>query len=187
MRGASYAKDSIVVVVYADGRENQDYDLWWRASYDYGNTWTDEERLTYLPGGAVWPELCGWGNDIYLFWVQIEPDTGNLYHQRVYFKKGTYVNVKEKDKEIKDDLKIICSSILFLPSDIKFFVKEGIKYSLSLIDLNGRKIKVLKEGIGKGLESIYLENVKEGSYFIVLEGNEKNLKRKITILKRGNK
>jgi hypothetical protein len=184
--GASYAKDSIVVVVYTDERDNPsqypwEFELYWRASYDYGNTWTDEQRLTYHPGEAVWPELCGWGNDIYLFWVEMEDS------QKLYFKKGTYVNVKEKDKEIKDDLKIICSSILFLPSDIKFFVKKGIKYSLSLIDLNGRKIKVLKEGIGKGLENIYLENVKEGSYFIVLEGNGKNLKRKITILKRGNK
>jgi len=183
---AAYAKDSIVVVVYPDGRENEDYDLWWRASYDYGNTWTDEERLIYLPGGAVWPELCGWGDDIYLFWVQIEPDTGNLYHYRIYFKKGTYIDIKEKDKE-KDNLKIICPGVLFLPSNIKFFVFEGIKYSLNLIDLNGRKIKVLKEGIGKGLENIYLEDIKEGNYFIVLEADEKILKKKITILKRRDK
>jgi len=177
---AAYAKDSIVVVVYPDGRENEDYDLWWRVSYDYGNTWTDEERLIYLPGGAVSPELCGWGNDIYLFWVQIADS------QKLYFKKGTYVDIKENYKKITD-LKIISSSILFLPSNIKFFVFEGIKYSLNLIDLNGRKIKVLKEGMGKGLESIYLENIKEGNYFITLEADEKILKKKITILKRGDK
>ena len=98
-----------------------------------------------------------------------------------------FFGVKEKDKEVKDNLKIICPSILFLPSNIKFFVNEGIKYSLSLIDLNGRKIKVLKEGIGKGLESIYLEDIKEGNYFIVLETDEKILKKKITILKRRDK
>ena len=184
-KGAAYAKDSIVVVVYPDERDNPgqypwEFELYWRASYDYGNTWADEKRLTYHPGEACWPELCGWGNDIYLFWVEKEDS------QKLYFKKGTYIDVKEDDKK-HHDLEIISLSILFLPSNIKFFVNKGIKYSLNLIDLNGRKIKVLKEGIGKGLENIYLEDIKERNYFIVLETDEKILKKKITILKRRDK
>ncbi|MEO0276471.1 MAG: sialidase family protein, partial [candidate division WOR-3 bacterium] len=53
-----YARDSIVVIVYTDERHNpgqSDFEIYWRASYDYGNTWTDEERLSFITGNSMWP------------------------------------------------------------------------------------------------------------------------------------
>ena len=178
-----YAKDSIVVVVYTDDRHNPghwNFEVYWRASYDYGNTFTEEERLTYGGGECQCPILCGWGNNIYLFWV--DNRTGRY---EVFFKKGVYTNIKEQSSKINSEIKILSSNILILPQKIKFFVKEGEKYSFSLFNLNGQKILNLKEGIGKGIDEIILDKISSGNYFLILETKEKIFREKILILKGG--
>ncbi len=181
-----YAKDSIVVLVWMDERDNpgqSDFELYWRASYDYGNTWTTENRLTYAPGDSRWPALTGWDNEIYLFWVDTRTDS-----VEIFFKKGIYTDIEESYSTVdKKDVKFLSSNVLFLPDRIRFFVKEGQKYYLNLFDLDGRKILTLKEGVGRGKEEIILDKVNSGSYFLILETQTKTLKRKITILKGGKK
>ena len=88
------------------------------------------------------------------------------------------------EKENKE-INIFSSNIFLLPQKIKFFVNKGKEYSLNLLDLQGRKILNLKQGIGKGKEEIILENINPGNYFIVLKTKNKNLKKKILILKGG--
>ncbi|MEO0231795.1 MAG: hypothetical protein ABIM29_04565 [candidate division WOR-3 bacterium] len=177
-----YTNGEFVILVWKDNRINggTDFDLFWRASFDGGNTWTEEKILsdtsTYIYIGFC---ATGYGDDIYVFWSDSNRDG-------LFFKKGIYVNVEEKYglKERKE-INILCSNILFLPQKIKIFVKNGIKYSLNLLDLQGRKILTLKEGIGKGEEEIILKEISLGSYFLILETKAKIFKRKILILKGG--
>ncbi|MEM1974105.1 MAG: T9SS type A sorting domain-containing protein, partial [Thermoplasmata archaeon] len=180
-----YAKDSIVILVWMDDRDNpgqDDWNIYWRVSYDYGNTWTDEERLSFITGNSMWPCLTGFGNEIYLFWVEEEYSLGL---EELYFKKGTYLGIKEVKN---DDIKFLSSNILFLSNRvIRVYIKRGERFSLDLFNLNGQKIKTLKEGISKGNEEIVLDKISPGNYFLILKTSSEILKRKILILKGGER
>ncbi len=179
-----YTNGEFVILVWKDNRINggTDFDLFWRASFDGGNTWSNESILSDI-SAIVSTTFCltGWENDVYLFWSDMREE------EEIYFKKGTYINVKESKygKDKNKEINIFSSNIFLLPQKIKFFVNKGKEYSLNLLDLQGRKILTLKEGIGKGEEEIILKEISLGSYFLILETKAKIFKRKILILKGG--
>lgn len=180
-----YATNKFVLLIWKDNRFNGgiDFDLFWRMSVDGGNTWSNEELLSDT-SARVGVGFCitGWENDVYIFWSDERNNDLALY-----FKRGKYVSVEERENKTIKDINIFSSNILFLPQRIKFFVDKRKKYSLNLLDLQGRKILTLKEGIGKGEEEIILKEISSGNYFIILETNEKILKKKILILKGGER
>lgn len=98
------AGDVGTFVVWNDARhlDSSNVELYLRASFDDGQTWEPEERVTFAVGASAEPYLVLDGNTLYLFWIDTRDGLG---YYEIYFKKGTinmtvvgneYLNIPDK-------------------------------------------------------------------------------------------
>jgi len=80
--GAVYCEDSLLSAVWMDRRFGGGNDeVFTRTSFDYGTTWTDEERLSYGEDHSYEPISCKTGDKIHVLWGDIRPDSPGLYYR----------------------------------------------------------------------------------------------------------
>jgi len=72
-----------VFIVWDDGIETDDYEIFFRASYDYGSTFRDTINLSNTTGESIEPDIAISGRNIYVVWEE-----GELSQHEVYFSRS---------------------------------------------------------------------------------------------------
>ena len=85
------ADGSNVYVVYGDHRHGRDeVEIYLTISYDHGNTWSKEKRLTDLPHASWVPAVAAGDNNVYLAWIDTRDGNEELYFKTSYDKGETW-------------------------------------------------------------------------------------------------
>jgi hypothetical protein len=144
--GSVYIKDSLLVATWQDTRfEGGNNEVMVIFSHDYGQTWTDEERLSYADYDSHAPISCATGNKIHVLWGDMRLNAPGLYY---CVNDPSTAIIKEENPKPKN---IYLSSY---PNP--FNAQTLITYNnieggdLSIYDITGRLIRTLtvngKEG-----------------------------------------
>jgi hypothetical protein len=79
--GSVYVKDSLIVATWQDTRfEGGNNEVMAILSFDYGQSWTDEERLSYADYDSHAPVSCVTGDRIHVFWGDMRLNAPGLYY-----------------------------------------------------------------------------------------------------------
>ncbi|UCC80391.1 MAG: T9SS type A sorting domain-containing protein [Candidatus Zixiibacteriota bacterium] len=80
--GAIYCEDSLLSAVWMDARFGGGNDeVYARTSYDYGITWSDEERLSFGDDHSYTPISCKTGEKIHVLWGDQRSTAPGLYYR----------------------------------------------------------------------------------------------------------
>lgn len=71
-----------VFIVWDDGIETDDFEIFFRASYDYGSTFRDAINLSNTTGESIEPDMAISGRNIYVVWEEKEPSEYEVYFSR---------------------------------------------------------------------------------------------------------
>ena len=80
--GSVYVEDSLIVATWQDDRymDDNNNEVFARYSIDYGQTWTDEERLSYGDYDSHAPIACKTGDRIHVLWGDMRREAPGLYY-----------------------------------------------------------------------------------------------------------
>jgi len=79
--GSVYIEDSVIVATWQDDRHiDSNSEVYVRFSSDYGQTWTDEQRLSYGDNHSHAPIACKTQNKIHVLWGDQRAITHGLYY-----------------------------------------------------------------------------------------------------------
>gem|GEM_PF-1554811 len=164
-----YAKDSILVVTWMDDRFGaNNNEVMVRYSTNYGQTWSEEERLSYGYFDSHAPFSCITGNRIHVLWGDGRPEAPGLY----YSNNDLFMGIDEPELPTGHSLlsaypNPFNSSVIFSSSDKESKAIEIYNIAGQLVKTlynNGKEVKVIWNGTdddGQALSSgIYLVVVK---------------------------
>jgi hypothetical protein len=183
-RGYVYCEDSLIVATWMDQRYQGGGDeVMVKISYNYGMTWTDEERISYGEGHSYDPISCKTGDKIHLLWGDIRPDAPGLYYR-----------VNDPSTSI-DETEVSHPNKIYISSHPNpFNARTIITYSgmeggnIEIYDITGSLIKTLTIS-GKGGEIIWDatdergRNISSGVYFIKARKADSDISRKVVFIK----
>ncbi len=125
-------------------------ELYYTESFDFGETWSDELRLTNAQGISDIPRLYLGDNRIFLFWTDAR-DNDDMTRE-IYFRKAEiYTDIKEDQAVIPTMITVSCYPNPF-NSSVKITVNnyEGGDVEIRIYDVAGRLVKSIgvldKEG-----------------------------------------
>jgi hypothetical protein len=82
MMGSIYIKDSLMVAVWMDARfSGVNDEVMIRISFDYGDTWSDEERISYGDYHSHAPISISTGDKIHVIWGDQRSTAPGLYYR----------------------------------------------------------------------------------------------------------
>jgi hypothetical protein len=82
MMGSIYIKDSLIVAVWMDARfSGVNDEVMIRISFDYGDTWSDEERISYGDYHSHAPISISTGDKIHVLWGDQRSTAPGLYYR----------------------------------------------------------------------------------------------------------
>jgi hypothetical protein len=182
--GTIYIEDSLISAVWMDNRFGGGNDeIFARTSFDYGLTWTDEERLSYGDDHSYDPISCKTDDKIHVLWGDIRPDAPGLYYC-----------VNDPSTDIAEDENPIPEKIYLKSHPNPFNAKTLITYrgieggDIGIYDITGRLIKSIiingKEGtIIWDATDDYGNSISSGVYFIRARTAYGETSRKVVFLK----
>lgn len=90
--GSNYIKDSLIIVTWQDMRYGgNNNEAMVRYSTNYGQTWSEETRLSYGDFDSHSPIACVTGNRIHVLWGDGRPEAPGLY----YSNNDLYMDIDE--------------------------------------------------------------------------------------------
>ena len=183
-RGSIYVKDSLIVATWQDtrfgGGNNEVMVIF---SYDYGQTWTEEERLSYANYDSHSPISCSTGDKIHVLWGDMRLSAPGLYYCVNDPSAPTFENENPKPENIY---------LSTYPNP--FNAKTMITYNdieggnIGIYNITGRLIKALTIS-GKGGTILWDatddngNSVSSGVYFIRARTSNGETSRKVVFLK----
>jgi hypothetical protein len=137
MMGSIYIKDSLMVAVWMDARfSGVNDEVMIRISFDYGDTWSDEERISYGDYHSHAPISISTGDKIHVIWGDQRSTAPGLYYC-----------VNDPSTGINEDENQIPKTIYLSSYPNPFNARTQITYNnieggdLSIYDITGRLIK----------------------------------------------
>jgi len=170
-----------VFVAWDDYRDGPyDSEIYIRASYDLGETWQQEQRVTYATHNSKRPYLLIDGPTLHLFWQDARDNT--IDRPEIYYKRGHLIQTGVEAEQSKVSLPLQLNI-----SPNPFNVSVRIEYSvegshglwkcaatrtrLEVYDILGRKVETLSDEYrqkGKYVVKWNASNCRSGIYFIYL-------------------
>ncbi len=125
-------------------------EFYYTESFDLGQTWTEELRLTDAPGATSSPDLHLQEDRLYLFWTDARDNPPFI--DDVYFRRGrvTQTSIAEGGVSLPDRLQLSSYPNPFNSSII--LTLEGYKggdAEIKIFDITGAHIKTLSTREGK--------------------------------------
>ncbi|MEO0297392.1 MAG: sialidase family protein [candidate division WOR-3 bacterium] len=104
-------REGQIFVVWSDKRDGN-FEIYFKYSEDYGETWSEDIRLTDNPASSTKPHITisPDKNSIYIVWN----DKRNGDIEEVYFKRGDIATGLKEEKVEKDKIKILMDNFSFL-------------------------------------------------------------------------
>lgn len=196
-RSTIAANELGVFVAWEDARHNPGYDtdIYVQASYDYGESWQDEERLTSGSSDSYDPCLLIDGTDLHLFWSDNSEDTIGL--NEIYYRRGHLVQtgVTTEGAEMPLQLRLNISPNPFnVTTMIEYSVQHGngllkskaTKTKLEVYNILGRKVETLVNEYqqnGKYIANWNARDYRSGVYLVYLTNGHHAISRKAVLLK----
>ncbi|QQS35097.1 MAG: T9SS type A sorting domain-containing protein [Ignavibacteriales bacterium] len=91
---------SSIHIVWWDGRD-LDREIYYKNSFDFGQTWSEDTRLTNIVGWSEYPAIAVTGNYIHVVW---QDDRDLAFHPEIYYKRSTDGGISwEQDKKLATD------------------------------------------------------------------------------------
>jgi hypothetical protein len=144
------AGDAGTFVVWNDARHSDSInsEVYLRASYDDGETWQPEERVTFALGASSEPFVALEGNGLFLFWIDTRDSLG---YYEIYFKKGqiNYTGVNDDPPNVPSGLSLSVNPNPFNSSTtINYSIdsksnSQSSKIKLTIYNLTGQEVATL--------------------------------------------
>lgn len=187
-----------VFVIWEDGRHYQgglNKDLYFRASFDYGETWQPEQRLTFSQSQSWRPFLLVENTTLHLFWSDNHNDSLGL--NEIFYMRGNLIQTGVS--EDNDDIITKTMTLEIYPNPYNTTAK--ISYSLNvygdcsflnerttmeIFNILGQRIELLIDEYqtpGEYILSLSSWNKSSGIYFIKLTRGGVFIIRKVTLLR----
>lgn len=75
-----FSGDTIHLVFYDNRTGN--YEIYYKNSFDFGNTWSEDTQLTFADSGSYFPYLCKSGENLHLAWFDKRDGNYDIYYKR---------------------------------------------------------------------------------------------------------
>ncbi|KPL15981.1 hypothetical protein AMJ74_00020 [candidate division WOR_3 bacterium SM1_77] len=177
-------------VMWEDERNDpsNNFEIYYRESTDYGETWQPEVRLTDAPWYSICPSLACGGGYLHLFW-QDRRDYGNPGNAPLYYKrKDLTPGIVEKNQKQMQ----IFLSVFPNPSKNNVtisFVSTKPSTFIEIFDVVGRRV-FSKPTVVRGYNEVIWDGkdqqgkeVRTGIYFIQLKAEDQTITEKVIVVK----
>jgi hypothetical protein len=170
-------------LVWEDDRNdfNNNFEIYYRMSTDFGQTWGSEVRLTEAPEWSISPSLACGNNYLHLFWSDQRDDPINRTDEIYYKRKYLYgINETEYPTFNSVNLFLKCPTVLTKKEQIFYGLGENKQGKVFIIDAAGRVIDNLPVHQSSGyFVWDFNREVQNGVYFIMLRAGDESVIRKV--------
>ena len=184
----SYIYGNQIGILWQDSRSGFFIpEFYYAESFDLGQTWGDEIRLTNAPGITDSPDLCLEGDELFLFWEDARHDPP--FGEELYFRKAEIVEtfVESKVKSVPTVPLLSSYPNPFNSTTVLTLSgSEGGDMTIEILNIMGRSIRTLSTKEGKATWDAtdnFGRKVSSGIYFARVETSQNSNTLKLLYLK----
>ncbi len=171
--GSNYIKDSLIVVTWQDERYGgNNTEVFARYSTNYGQTWSEEVRLSYGDFDSFSPIACATGNRIHILWGDNRQAARGLY----YSNNDLFMGIDESD--LPTEISVLSAYPNPFNSSVAIKYPHDLGNDIKIYNIAGQLVKTItcsrKEGQvtwngtddnGQSLSSgVYFYNLKTADF-----------------------